>query len=207
MLNFTVFLGEVSMQKMIAVIFLFSFATSQAATVVMDGVNAIGINGLEIDGANYDLIFGPPYGPDAAEYSNWGAIFGLGILGPEGEEDSYLNSFDTHQEIATLLTGAGAHEIAAYGDSNITWTSFAIFHGSTNLGDICFEGGTSNATYGYGSGTGSWGGTSEYECVPYDTSLWALPVFKASVVPIPAAVWLFGSALAGLGWMRRKQTV
>jgi hypothetical protein len=24
-----------------------------------------------------------------------------------------------------------------------------------------------------------------------------------SVVPIPAAVWLFGSALAGLGWMRR----
>jgi hypothetical protein len=28
-----------------------------------------------------------------------------------------------------------------------------------------------------------------------------------SVVPIPASVWLFGSALAGLGWMRRKQTV
>ena len=27
-----------------------------------------------------------------------------------------------------------------------------------------------------------------------------------TVVPIPAAVWLFGSALAGLGWMRRKQT-
>jgi len=27
----------------------------------------------------------------------------------------------------------------------------------------------------------------------------------ASVVPIPAAVWLFGSALAGLGWVRRKQ--
>ena len=29
----------------------------------------------------------------------------------------------------------------------------------------------------------------------------------ASVIPIPAAVWLFGSALAGLGWMRRKQTL
>jgi hypothetical protein len=26
----------------------------------------------------------------------------------------------------------------------------------------------------------------------------------ANVVPIPAAVWLFGSALAGLGWLRRK---
>jgi hypothetical protein len=27
-----------------------------------------------------------------------------------------------------------------------------------------------------------------------------------TAVPIPAAVWLFGSALAGLGWLRRKQT-
>jgi len=29
----------------------------------------------------------------------------------------------------------------------------------------------------------------------------------ASVVPVPAAVWLFASALAGLGWMRRKHTI
>jgi hypothetical protein len=28
----------------------------------------------------------------------------------------------------------------------------------------------------------------------------------ASQVPVPAAVWLFGSALAALGWMRTKQT-
>lgn len=27
-----------------------------------------------------------------------------------------------------------------------------------------------------------------------------------STVPVPAAIWLFGSALAGLGWLRRKQT-
>ena len=27
-----------------------------------------------------------------------------------------------------------------------------------------------------------------------------------SYVPVPAAAWLFGSALIGLGWMRRKQT-
>ena len=29
----------------------------------------------------------------------------------------------------------------------------------------------------------------------------------SSVVPIPAAAWLFGSALVGLGWFRRKLTV
>jgi len=29
---------------------------------------------------------------------------------------------------------------------------------------------------------------------------------SVSAVPVPAAVWLFGSALAGLGWLRRKRT-
>jgi len=30
--------------------------------------------------------------------------------------------------------------------------------------------------------------------------------FKYQVVPVPAAVWLFGSALGLLGWVRRRQT-
>jgi hypothetical protein len=34
-----------------------------------------------------------------------------------------------------------------------------------------------------------------------------LLVRTTAYVPVPAAVWLFGSALAGLGWMRRKQTI
>jgi len=29
-------------------------------------------------------------------------------------------------------------------------------------------------------------------------------IVGANAVPVPAAVWLFGSALAGLGWVRRK---
>ena len=31
-------------------------------------------------------------------------------------------------------------------------------------------------------------------------------ITASSVVPVPAAAWLFGSALASLGWLRRKQT-
>lgn len=69
-----------------------------------------------------------------------------------------------------------------------------------------------------------WSGT-EYE--PYDWEVWYFYFYNgnqtngskynsyyalavrdgdiiASVVPVPAAVWLFGSALLGLGWMRRK---
>jgi hypothetical protein len=35
----------------------------------------------------------------------------------------------------------------------------------------------------------------------------AITDINVSVVPVPAAIWLFGSALAGLGWMKRKQAV
>jgi hypothetical protein len=61
----------------------------------------------------------------------------------------------------------------------------------------------------------SWSAIHTLEITEQQThSQWgveAIPVsldnFSATVVPIPAAVWLFGSALAGLGWMRRKQTI
>jgi hypothetical protein len=57
-----------------------------------------------------------------------------------------------------------------------------------------------------------------YDDVMYGTSFYSLRFattgaqafvdnIVVSTVPIPAAVWLFGSALAGLGWIRRKQTV
>ena len=49
----------------------------------------------------------------------------------------------------------------------------------------------------------SWGiSSSSYDVYIREASTTAYPA-----VPIPAAVWLFGSALAGLGWLRRKQTV
>ena len=37
-------------------------------------------------------------------------------------------------------------------------------------------------------------------------SAWAVRDGGANLVPIPAALWLFGSALGLLGWMRRKAT-
>jgi hypothetical protein len=40
------------------------------------------------------------------------------------------------------------------------------------------------------------------EAIPYASSVISGSI---SAVPVPAALWLFGSALAGLGWLRRKQ--
>jgi hypothetical protein len=41
----------------------------------------------------------------------------------------------------------------------------------------------------------------------YDTNLYSGGSFTGSTVPIPAAVWLFGSALGILAWLRRRVRV
>ena len=50
---------------------------------------------------------------------------------------------------------------------------------------------------------------AEFTCDPCGGQYNQLTVDNISVsaVPVPAAVWLFGSALAGLGWLRRKPTM
>jgi hypothetical protein len=40
----------------------------------------------------------------------------------------------------------------------------------------------------------------------YPGALDNFKIYSPTAVPVPAAVWLFGSALAGLGWQRRKKT-
>jgi hypothetical protein len=46
-------------------------------------------------------------------------------------------------------------------------------------------------------------GLPDYRDKSAEYYAWA--VRDGDVVPIPASVWLFGSALTGLGWIRRKQ--
>jgi hypothetical protein len=53
-----------------------------------------------------------------------------------------------------------------------------------------------------------WGCTSGYACYDFmfnsPDSGNAVLTLNVTAVPIPAAVWLFASALGGLGWMRRR---
>lgn len=47
-------------------------------------------------------------------------------------------------------------------------------------------------------------GSGSVGCLTDDSVRMNLTFAQATVVPLPAAVWLFGSALAGLGWLRRR---
>ncbi len=106
-------------------------------------------------------------------------------------------------EMATLRgsLGVSIFELDVFGFLNdvIANNSFGI----TNTTDACYDGVT---------GTGGAGTV----CSDPDSHLFwdgihptaaahaALGNFASTVVPVPAAVWLFGSALGLLGWVRRK---
>jgi len=54
-------------------------------------------------------------------------------------------------------------------------------------------------------------GTEHYAAYPDNYQYYSDPSYgvflvQSGVVPVPPAAWLFGSALAGLGWLRRRQT-
>jgi len=69
-------------------------------------------------------------------------------------------------------------------------------------------GGTVNLSLG-SIGTGDWLNLTQlvvYDANTFDDNYVHIDNINVSAVPVPAAVWLFGSALAGLGWIRRKPT-
>ena len=83
--------------------------------------------------------------------------------------------------------------------------------GSTSITGTLAGGGSANL--GVPVGTGDWLSLesvvfrAEGNGFGFGFATVEIDNINVSAVPVPAAVWLFGSALAGLGWMRRKQTV
>jgi len=176
----------------------------EAASVQVDiaGTRATGITSMNIDGTDYDVVFDDLLSGTDAINAGYVAWRGIATFGDQSLATSVTS------EIAGLFSDAGVVGIRdVNGDINpapYTNHGVALFYGQTNPGALCFEPGADAAAVAITQGTsGSWGQLTD-DCVPLDSSLWAGAYFKESVVPIPAAVWLFGSALAGLGWLRRR---
>jgi hypothetical protein len=101
-----------------------------------------------------------------------------------------------------------AEASAAVDAINALFVANSVYDVSNDGIDDCLGHGCYTVKFGPNSGVlayelGDWlnaGAVGGSELDPLATA-WTV------AVPVPAAVWLFGSALAGLGWMRRKQTV
>jgi hypothetical protein len=93
-----------------------------------------------------------------------------------------------------------------YHQNDVTAASPGFF--SNVEGDTVYWSGTAFAPEGSEAwytnfGIGSQGHASKNGFIQYG---WAVRSGDVAVVPVPAAVWMFGSALGLLGWMRRRKS-
>jgi hypothetical protein len=150
------------------------------------------------------------------EIASVGGFGNPGVIDQGGDQafqalyDDFCPGFSCSAEVSIKRSDNAAF---SFHDIDIDW--FAVGGGSFSVIGEVFGGGTVQyVTYG----TGDWLNVTEVSirasslCTtncgfPTNAGVTVDDIMVGAAVPIPAAVWLFGSALAGLGWMRRKQTV
>jgi hypothetical protein len=176
-------------------------ATSFAALqLVENGDFSNGLDGYGVyndagttfsDGGGYGLIDGAGWGGGLVYKDDAPSLASLGLTAGE----TYTFQFD-------MIAGEA-------GTTGIKIESWAAGVGIDNSGEIDFDGnGTDWATYTHDYTIAA--GADSFKIVllgntAAQTSFDNVGVQVASAVPVPAAAWLFGSALAGLVAVRRNK--
>jgi hypothetical protein len=194
------------MKGLIAAVLLLSSLSTQAAIVRVDFTAEITLATGELSDAH-------------------GTISGTALYKMDGQD---LNNSSFTGEYAQLSKQLGlTANIDGVDDLNLDYMFVQVGHG-VNIEYVSLIAGEINGTIGQLHFRNETGTSLDDDSIPTPAELGTMdPVLFSyikrspdevgrieadlvsasfSVVPIPAAVWLFGSALAGLGWMRRKQT-
>jgi hypothetical protein len=191
---------------------LFSLGLVSTANAALFPVTSGPLAGLAV----YDSVLDITWTQDAdinglgnwANQTTWAAGLGLG-----GFSDWRLPNMDVNGDSTVIncsgggVTGCADNEMGfLYYEEGITCTAPGPF---SNIGCL-----TSPSTNNYWSSTeliannrwnfrflvGDQFGLNEASQI----SAWAVHDGNIGMVPVPAAVWLFGSALGLLGWLRRR---
>jgi hypothetical protein len=153
---------------------------AHAFTVDLDGTNATGINNLDIGGAAYDVTFDFVQADTAA---SCGAAPCDVFFGDQTGAEAAVDAINTALSSTAAITVGSAIKMDYFVPYAIAATDVNAWQG-TNLE------------------TGFW--IKSTNAALDTTDIIEFARFSPAVVPIPPAAWLFGSALAILGWVRRR---
>lgn len=192
---FTIF----RLRRLIAFLTLIAVSTGAHSAVTITAVETGGNVVITLEGGGSLDISGMLFGL-ATESDNNGLINPSNnamLFGPAGD-------YTVYQGISGSAFGPGGFAVAdsytgstgpfGFGGDELFVTDGYVSGDEIAGGSISFAG-ESFASLGIDSGTYVY------------TLLGSNDTITLNVVPIPAAVWLFGSALLGLGWLRRSATV
>ena len=168
-------------------------------------------NAATIDFENIATGTRPVFSVDGYTFSGSGVI-----SGSDNDHDLFMNY--TSGSTRTLTMSRDDGNAFAFHGLDESFSCNDTLYGDcyfTITGIVAGGGYVTGSGYGAGTewGTGDWLNLQSlrfemtgYTDVGLQRSEWTVDNLQVTAVPVPAAAWLFGSALAGLGWMRRKQT-
>jgi len=176
------------------------------------GTFADGDNGSSAAASSTGGVGGGGYGIASAANGGWGAGFVQTIVSDSGEApystaDYGYAAGDTMNFSFDMKVGGGTA-----GETGIkveSWAAGAFIAGSDVQVDIDGTSDWSNYSHSYTLAAGADGfkvvlvGTNTGAETGFDNLM--IDNLNASAVPVPAAAWLFGSALAGLVAVRRNK--
>jgi hypothetical protein len=176
------------MRNVVSAVLLLFCLSSHAFNVdldVNDSTKATGIRNLDIQGTAYDVVFQFSAGPHNAPQPGDTFIDEAGAMAATSAINAALNSLGTIQGVGSTKDNRFL----------VPWEFNTNGCGSQgDPGTCAWEG----RAFG-----GSWNG-SFHELDSINSNVPAeIARFSAAVVPIPAAAWLFGSALGILVWVRK----
>jgi hypothetical protein len=186
-------LGKALAAGALATGLLLGASTAQAAQVILDGNNVIGIDNLELDfdqdskDGFYDVAFINDTGSN---------LFGSGF--------DFDNPEDAGAAIIQVNNALNLNNPVPTGASSVGADQFFI----PALERFGFWGAFGSEFFSPG-GVPGWD-ACEVDCLSGVTILnpsdaYTYATFQTSAIPVPAAVWLFGSGLLGLIGIARKK--
>jgi hypothetical protein len=174
-------MGKIMKRVVLMLVLSISSIGANAYTLIADGDKALGILGLDVAGQSYDIEF--VYDTYDNLQGNPGFLF-LGDPNSARDLVEVVNDIFTNHDPSVkvpFIGGAGPEREAV----------FRIVYSETVTAVEWW---------------GGWWGVRPYWEPLNEANLnnWATTYALITPVPIPTAVYLFGSALGLLGWMRRR---
>jgi len=186
-----------ALKGLFAAVLLVIVGAATAATVIRDPNNAtkaIGIENMDVESILFNVEF-TDLQPAAVTYGEFPGVFSIFNL--EDEAGHAMDAVDDVLSAAIDVFSVGAETLD---EGEFTYTIGFGSEVEIPAPPVVF------AWISGHLGSGDWGRNVNSAVFPYNDNNHVWATFSVVPVPVPGAVWLFGSALGVLGWVRRRVT-